>query len=127
MDEKWEIIFYQEVDGTSPAQEFLVNSLTSGELKQFQVRVYLLTMKGLSLLVERSDIIKKIKTKDNLYELRLDNTPNNPRFFLCALVGKRLVILHGFKKKSRKIPPGEITIAAKRRDAVVEKENSSDT
>ncbi len=128
VDEQWEIIFYQEEDGTSPAQEFLVNSsLTSGELKQFKVRVYLLTMKGLSLLIERSDIIKKIETEDNLYELRLDNTPNNPRFFLCALVGKRLVILHGFKKKSRKIPRQEIAIAAKRRDAVLEKENSSDT
>lgn len=129
MNEEWEIVFYQEADGTEPAREFLKNSnLTPGELKQFQVRLYYLTEKGLSLLRERSDIIEKIKTEDNLYELRLDNTPNNPRFFLCALTGKCLVILHGFKKKDRKIPPREISIAAKRRDIVVAaKEDSSDT
>ena len=116
MSEKWQIIFYQD-DETEPVQEFLQDpSLTSGELKQLQVRLYLLAEKGLSLLIERSDILDKIETEDNLYELRLDNTPNNPRIFLCALTGKRLVMLHAFKKKSRKTPRGEINTAARRRD-----------
>jgi len=116
VSEKWQIIFYQD-DETEPVQEFLQDpSLTSGELKQLQVRLYLLAEKGLSLLIERSDILDKIETEDNLYELRLDNTPNNPRIFLCALTGKRLVMLHAFKKKSRKTPRGEINTAARRRD-----------
>jgi len=84
-----------------------------------------LTIKGLSLLVERSDILDKIETEDNLYELRLDNTPNNPRIFLCALTGKRLVLLHAFKKKSRKTPRTEIDIAARRRDLLIAKEESN--
>ncbi len=131
MDEQWEIIFYQEADESSPVQEFLKNSsLTPGELKQFRVRLQVLADRGLSLLRERSDIMKKIKAEGNLgnlYELRLDNTPNNPRFFLCALVGKRLVLLHAFKKKDQKIPRREIEIAVKRKDNVLAKENSSDT
>lgn len=128
MDEQWEIIFYQEADESSPVQEFLKNSsLTPGELKQFRVRLQVLAVKGLSLLRERSDIIQKIKTEKDLYELRLDNTPNNPRFFLCALVGKRLVLLHAFKKKGQKIPRSEIEIAVKRKDIVLAKENSSET
>jgi phage-related protein len=104
-------------------KNFLLDpSLTSGELKQFQVRVMLLTQKGLSLLLERSDILDKIKGEKNLYELRLDNTPNNPRIFLCALVGKRLILLHAFKKKGRKTPKLEIKIAVKRRDMVIANE-----
>jgi phage-related protein len=124
----WEVVYYEEVDGTQPVQEFILNSsLTSGELKQLRVRLYLLTVKGLSLLIERSDILDKIETEDNLYELRLDNTPNNPRFLLCALTGKRLVFLHAFKKKSRKTPKQEISMAARRRDLVLAKEESNDT
>ncbi|MBR8835428.1 MAG: type II toxin-antitoxin system RelE/ParE family toxin [Stigonema ocellatum SAG 48.90 = DSM 106950] len=119
MSEEWQVIFYRESDGTEPVQDFLRDpSLTPGELKQFQVRLTLLTQKGLSLLLERSDILDKIEGEKNLYELRLDNTPNNPRIFLCALIGKRLVLLHAFKKKGRKTPKLEIKIAAKRRDLV---------
>jgi phage-related protein len=122
----WEVVYYEEEDGTQPVKDFLQDpSLTSGELKQFRVRLYLLSVKGLSLLVERSDILDKIKTEDNIYELRLDNTPNNPRIFLCALTGKRLVLLHAFKKKSRKTPRSEIDIAARRRDLVIAKEEES--
>jgi phage-related protein len=123
VSEEWQIIFYRDSDGTEPVQEFLLDpSLTSGELKQFQVRVMLLTQKGLSLLLERSDILDKIKGEKNLYELRLDNTPNNPRIFLCALVGKRLILLHAFKKKGHKTPKLEIKIAVKRRDMVLANE-----
>ncbi len=127
MSELWEIVYYQEVDGTQPIQEFLLDpSLKPGEKKQLQVRLHLLKIKGLSLLIERADILDKINTEDNLYELRLDNTPNNPRFFLCALIGRRLVLLHAFKKKGRKTPQKEINIAAKRRDLILAKEESND-
>lgn len=123
MSEEWQIVFYRDSDGTEPVQQFLQDSsLTPGELKQFQVRLTLLTQRGLSLLLERSDILDKIKGEKNLYELRLDNTPNNPRIFLCALIGKRLVLLHAFKKKGRKTPKLEINIAAKRRDLVLANE-----
>ncbi|MFN6525635.1 type II toxin-antitoxin system RelE/ParE family toxin [Nostoc sp. ChiSLP03a] len=127
MSEEWQIIYYQEVDGTKPVEEFFNDpSLTQGELKQFKLRLYYLKNKGLALQRERSDILNKIKIEDNLYELRLDNTPNNIRIFLCALTGKRLILLHAFKKKGRKTPPNEINIAAQRRDLVVAKEDKTD-
>lgn len=127
MSEEWQIIYYQEVDGTEPVGKFFNDpSLTQGELKQFQLRLSLLAMKGLALQVERSDILDKIDIEKNLYELRLDNTRNNPRIFLCALTGKRLILLHAFKKKGRKTPANEIKIAAKRRDLVVAKEDKTD-
>jgi phage-related protein len=119
----WQIKFYSEADGTEPVKEFLKDpSLKPGELKQFQTRLSVLAEKGLVLMIQRSDIFDKIETEDNLYELRLDNTPNNPRFLLCALKGKRLILLHAFKKKGRKTPPKEIQIAVQRRDAMMEME-----
>ncbi|WP_375506588.1 type II toxin-antitoxin system RelE/ParE family toxin [uncultured Nostoc sp.] len=127
MSEEWQIIYYQEVDGTQPVEEFFNDpSLTQGELKQFKLRLYLLKIKGLALLVERSDILDKIEIEDKLYELRLDNTRNNIRIFLCALPGKRLILLHAFKKRGEKTPLKQIKIAAKRRDFIVAKEDKTD-
>jgi phage-related protein len=123
VEKKWNVEFYQEVDGTEPVKVFLKDpSLKPGELKQLSVRLSLLAEKGLSLMIQRSDILDQIKTEKNLYEIRIDNTPNNPRFFLCALKGKRLILLHAFKKKGRKTPHKEIAIAARRRDLVVQDE-----
>jgi phage-related protein len=119
VSDRWQIEFYCEADGAEPVKEFLQDpSLRPGELKQFQTRLYLLAEKGLGLM-HRADILDKIETEDNLYELRLDNTPNNPRFFLCAMTGKRFILLHAFKKKGRKTPPKEIATAVRRRGLVL--------
>lgn len=127
VSEEWQIIYYQEVDGTQPVDEFFNDhSLTKGESKQFKLRLYLLKIKGLALLVERSDILDKIEIEDKLYELRLDNTRNNIRIFLCALPGKRLILLHAFKKRGNKTPLKQIKIAAKRRDFIIAKEDKTD-
>lgn len=127
VSEEWQIIYYQEVDGTEPVGEFFNDpSLTKGESKQFKLRLSLLKIKGLALLVERSDILDKIETEDKLYELRLDNTRNNIRIFLCALPGKRLILLHAFKKRGDKTPLKQIKIAAKRRDFIIAKEDKTD-
>lgn len=126
MTEEWNIEFYIESDGSIPVQDFLQDpSLTPGELKQLQLRLKLLKSYGLRLLRERSDILDKIVTETNLYELRLDNTPNNPRIFICAFVGRRFVLLHGFKKKSRKTPKAEIGIAVRRRDRIIQQQEGN--
>ncbi|MEM9541933.1 MAG: type II toxin-antitoxin system RelE/ParE family toxin [Cyanobacteria bacterium P01_E01_bin.42] len=124
MSEEWQIEFYSDdEEAISPVRQFLQDAaLTKGELKQFQFRLKLLQAYGLQLLIERSDILAKIKGEDNLYELRLDNTPNNPRIFLCALTDKRLFLLHGFKKKSRKTPKREISTAIQRQKRLLERE-----
>ncbi|MEA5470221.1 type II toxin-antitoxin system RelE/ParE family toxin [Spirulina sp. 06S082] len=126
MTEEWQIEFYSDnEEEISPVRQFLQDAaLTKGELKQLQLRLKLLQAYGLQLLIKRSDILAKIKGEDNLYELRLDNTPHNPRIFLCALTGKRLVLLHGFKKKSQKTPKREITKAIQRQKRLLEREDN---
>ena len=51
---------------------------------------------------------------DGLFELRLKGAEGIARIFLCTLVGRRIVMLHSFIKKTQKTPLREIEIARKR-------------
>jgi phage-related protein len=51
---------------------------------------------------------------DGLFELRLKGAEGIARVFFCTLVGRRIVMLHVFVKKSQKTPMNEIAIARKR-------------
>ena len=49
-----------------------------------------------------------------LFELRLKAAEGIARVFYCTLVGRRIVMLHQFIKKSEKTPPKELEIARRR-------------
>ena len=49
-----------------------------------------------------------------LFELRLKRAEGIARVFFCALIGKRIVMLHSFIKKSEKTPRRERDIAETR-------------
>lgn len=49
-----------------------------------------------------------------LFELRLKGSEGIARVFFCTLVGKRIVMLHSFVKKSEKTPLREREIAEAR-------------
>ena len=51
---------------------------------------------------------------DGLFELRLKGAEGIARVFLCTLVGKRIVMLHSFIKKSDKTPLRQREIAESR-------------
>lgn len=51
---------------------------------------------------------------DGLFELRLKSIEGIARIFYCTLVGKRIVMLHSFVKKSQKTPLHELRIAENR-------------
>jgi len=51
---------------------------------------------------------------DGLFELRLKAAEGIARVFFCTLVGKRIVMLHSFIKKSERTPRREREIAATR-------------
>ncbi len=59
--------------------------------------------------------------EDGLIELRIKSKEGIARVFYCTLIGKRIVMLHLFIKKSNKIPKKEIQIATKRMKKVLEK------
>jgi phage-related protein len=51
---------------------------------------------------------------DGLFELRLRGAEGIGRVFFCTFVGRRIMMLHAFIKKTQKTPPKEIEIARKR-------------
>lgn len=51
---------------------------------------------------------------DGLFELRLKGAEGIARVFFCALVGKRIVMLHSFIKKSERTPTREREVAETR-------------
>jgi phage-related protein len=48
---------------------------------------------------------------DGLFELRLKGAEGIARVYFCTLVGRRVVMLHSFIKKTGKTPPRERRIA----------------
>ena len=59
---------------------------------------------------------------EGLFELRLKGAEGIARVFYCTLVGRRIVMLHQFIKKSEKTPRKEIEIARKRMKEVKDAE-----
>ena len=51
---------------------------------------------------------------DGLFEIRARGAEGIGRAFFCTRVGKRIVILHGFIKKTAKTPDAQLKIARKR-------------
>jgi len=51
---------------------------------------------------------------EGLFELRLKAAEGIARVFYCTLVGRRIVMLHGFIKKSARTPRRELEIARER-------------
>lgn len=49
-----------------------------------------------------------------LFELRLKSQEGIGRVFYCTLVGRKIVMLHEFVKKTEKTPPKEVAVARKR-------------
>ena len=45
---------------------------------------------------------------EGLFELRLKGGAGIARVFFCTLIGRRIVMLHSFVKKTQKTPPREI-------------------
>jgi phage-related protein len=59
---------------------------------------------------------------DGLFEIRARGPEGIGRAFFCTLVGQRIVVLHGFIKKSQATPPNELKLARNRLKAVQKKE-----
>jgi phage-related protein len=51
---------------------------------------------------------------EGLFELRLKAGEGIARVLYCTMIGKRIMILHQFIKKSDKTPPKELALARRR-------------
>ncbi len=61
--------------------------------------------------------------KSGLFELRVKGKEGIARVFYCTRIGKRIIMLHMFIKKSQKIPKSELNIAIKRMKEVIKNDS----
>ena len=61
---------------------------------------------------------------EGLFELRLKAAEGITRVFYCTLIGRRIMMLHQFVKKSEKTPRNELEIARRRMKETKDAERS---
>ena len=106
----WTMQYYETSDGTCPVKEFI--DLLSPESKAKYVFIAdLLEDYGLKV---REPYVKPITGSRKLFEIRIKDKSNIHRIFYFAFTGKKLILLHGFTKKTDKTPDREIAIAERR-------------
>lgn len=54
-----------------------------------------------------------------LFELRIKSKEGIARVFFCTKIGKKIIILHSFVKKSQKTPKNELKVAQSRMGEVI--------
>lgn len=106
------------IEYASPAVEQAISGLPPGMAAKYVHLTDLMLEFGASLGLPHTRAMS-----DGLFELRVKAREGIARVFYCTLIGKRIVVLHSFVKKTRRTPARELKIA-KRRMAEV-KDNES--
>ena len=97
---KWEIEFYEDNNSDIPLDNFL-DSLPIKEQTKIAWTIDLLERTGINLTLPYAKHIE-----DKIWELRIQNNR-----ILYFLKDKTFILLHGFKKKTNKLPKKEKNIA----------------
>jgi len=103
----WKILYYSKA-----LQEKIAN-LPAG----IQARYIHLTQR-MSIYGANLGMPHTKSLKEGLFELRMKSKEGIGRVFYCTLLGKRIVMLHTFIKKSQKTPVKELAIAISRMNEV---------
>ena len=98
----WSIHYHTE------AVETFVSELPSGLLARYLRLAELMLEFGANLGMPHTQAMS-----DGLFELRVKGHEGIARVFYCTLAGQRIILLHGFIKKSQKTPLKELKLARK--------------
>jgi len=108
----WSIEYY------SPKLEKEILKLPDGLLARYLHLTDLMLEFGSNLGMPHTKLID-----DGLCELRVKGKEGIARVFYCIRVGKRIVMLHVFVKKTQKIPKKELKLAIQRMKEVLNDES----
>lgn len=114
-EQNWTVEFYLTEAGASPVEEFLSDL----DIKT-QVR-FAWSIEQLRIQNVRAGepLVKPIEGK--LWELRRASDGNIYRLMYFFFVGRTIVFLHGFQKKTEKTPRREIDVAQARMDDYIKR------
>ncbi|MDO8691659.1 MAG: type II toxin-antitoxin system RelE/ParE family toxin [Dehalococcoidia bacterium] len=114
--EEWSVVFYRDEQGNSPVYEFL-RGLDGDAQASLGWAIEQLRMRNVQA---REPLVRHLEEK--LWELRRESKTNIYRLLYFFFSGRRIVLLHGFQKKTEKTPRREIETARARYRAFMERE-----
>lgn len=117
MTNGYEIVYYRDEANVCPIEEFLKTLPDKDRAKVF-AHIQLLKERGFLPFPYTSDV----KDAKKLRELRIRFSYRLYRVLYFMHTGQKIVLLHGFCKKSMKLPQGEIELAEKRMDDFIRRE-----
>ena len=107
---EFEIEFYEDANGNSPVREFLA------ELSRRQRPLYAVTLTGLELLRDSTNHGEPLTKPvgDGLFEVRRGRKDIS-RVLWFFIVGRKIVLVHGFVKKTDDLPDNHREVALRRK------------
>jgi len=99
-----EVLFYMKANGECPVDDFL-DALPVKARAKLEKWVQLLEEEGPDLPRPHADMLR-----DKIRELRVKFGHSQYRL-LYFFMGKKIILTHGFTKKTEKVPEGEIGFA----------------
>src|ERR1044072_2277372 len=112
----WAVVFYRDEQGGSPVREFLrrldedAQHSIGWAIEQLRVRN----------VQAHEPLVRHLE--DKLWELRRESRTNIYRVIYFFFAGRRIILVHGFQKKTQKTPRQELEIARARYRAFIQRE-----
>ena len=107
---EFDVEFYETVDGEQPAKDFL-NSLDKKMRAKISDTIVLLRDNGNALRLPYSEFLE-----EGIFELRAKVGKEISRVLYFFYVDRKIILTHGFIKKTQKTPRQEIERAKKYRE-----------
>lgn len=114
-EQEWTIEFYQTEDDTSSVEEFL-KSLDNKSQARF---IWAIEQLRVLNVRAREPMVKHLEGK--LWELRRGSNGNIYRLLYFFFIGRKIVFVHGFQKKTQKTPRREIETATARMNEYIKR------
>lgn len=117
--EEWSIVFYVEDSGRSTVEE-LVARLDNRTQLRIRAAIEQLRLRNVQA---QEPLVRHLTGK--LWELRVASQTNIFRLLYFFHTGRKIVFLHGFQKKTQRIPRVEMETAERRLDHFIEREGGA--
>ena len=111
----FEVLFYEKEDGTRPAEEYLLSE---------DVKLQAKMSREILLLEEFGNLLRKPHSElleDGIFELRAKVGTDISRVLYFFIVGKKVILTNGFRKKTEKTPHDVIELAKNYRDDFIKR------
>jgi phage-related protein len=113
---EYKALFYDLPNGTEPAKDFI---------KTLDDKMYAKMLRTINILEDGGTMVREPYSKhldDGIFEVRAKIGSDISRVLYFFFAGKKIILTHGFIKKTQKTPSAEIKLAKKYRAEYLNRE-----